>query len=160
VNDGAWTFEEGVFFVRNPATFDNAKMKPDSVAQAFSVELRKVPGVLRVDLFTNLAKTNQARDKIARRWLHMFDPGGAARLAVTLTPYSYWRSTTYATHGTPHDADANVPVLFWGTGVRSGVFADEVRTVDIAPTLAALLGVTPTETLDGVVLKKAIRAAK
>lgn len=81
-------------------------------------------------------------------------------MAVTLTPYSYWESTTYATHGMPHDADANVPVLFWGWGVRPGQYADEVRTVDLAPTLAAILGIAPTEKLDGMVLTKAVRVPK
>ncbi|MDQ8153965.1 MAG: alkaline phosphatase family protein [Gemmatimonadota bacterium] len=160
VGDKAWSFDEGVFFARNQAAFDSAKVRPDSVARAFAAALRKVPGVLRADMFTDLAKANPAKDKIARRWLHMFDPGGAAILAVTLTPYSYWHSTNYATHGMPHDPDAGVPVLFWGYGVKAGTHRDEVRTVDMAPTLAAILGITPTETLDGVVLKKAVRATK
>jgi arylsulfatase A-like enzyme len=60
----------------------------------------------------------------------------------------------------PHDSDAQVPVLFWGAGVRAGSHKDLVRTVDMAPTLAAILGVVPAETLDGVVLKKAVRAAR
>ena len=160
VSDKAWTFDEGVFFVRSAAAFDSAKVNADSVALAFAAALRKVPGVLRAGMFTDFARANLARDKIARRWLHMFNAGGAAKMAVTLTPYSYWESTNYATHGMPHDADAGVPVLFWGAGVRRGAYADEVRTVDMAPTLAALLGITPTEVLDGVVLKKAIRGAK
>jgi len=160
VSDKAWAFDEGVFFVRSAAAFDSAKVNADSVARAFAVALRKVPGVMRADMFTDFARANPAKDKIARRWLHMFDAGGAARMAVTLTPYSYWESTNYATHGMPHDPDAGVPVLFWGAGVRRGAYADEVRTVDMAPTLAALLRITPTETLDGVILKKAVRGAK
>jgi predicted AlkP superfamily pyrophosphatase or phosphodiesterase len=160
VPDRAWAFDDGVFFVRNAADFDSARVNADSVARAFAAVLRTVPGVLRADLFTSFAKANPARDRMARRWLHMFAPGGAARMAVTLTPYSYWASTNYATHGMPHDTDANVPVLFWGAGVRSGAYRDEVRTVDMAPTLAAILGIRPTEKLDGVVLKKAVRGAK
>ena len=160
VSDKAWAFDEAVFFVRNAAAFDSAKVNPDSVVRAFATAVRKVPGVWRADLFTDFATADLAKDKIARRWLHMFDAGGAARMAVTLTPYSYWESTTYATHGMPHDPDANVPVLFWGAGVRAGAYMDEVRTVDIAPTLAFILGVKPTESLDGIVLKQAVRAAK
>jgi arylsulfatase A-like enzyme len=79
------------------------------------------------------------------------------RLIVTLTPYSYWLPVTYATHGSPHDPDANVPVLFWGAGVTPGVYADVVRVVDMAPTLAAILGVKPTEALDGHVLTQVVR---
>jgi predicted AlkP superfamily pyrophosphatase or phosphodiesterase len=160
VPDKAWSFEEGVFFVRDAAAFAAVKVDADSVSRAFAAAVRKVPGVLRADQFSDMAKANLIRDKIARRWLHMFNPGGAAKMAVTLTPYSYWSSTTYATHGMPHDSDANVPVLFWGLGVHPGQYGDEVRTVDMAPTLAAILGVKPLEPLDGVILKKAVRGAK
>lgn len=160
VNDAAWLFDDGVFLVRNEAAFESAKVNADSAVRAFAAITRKIPGVLRVDLFSDLATANRAKDTIARRWLNMFSPGGAARLAVTLTPYSYWEATTYATHGMPHDSDAQVPVLFWGAGVRAGAFPDVVRTVDIAPTLAVILGVKPSEKLDGVVLKKAVRAPR
>ncbi len=160
VADSAWTFDDGVFSVQDAAAFERAKVNVDSTTRAFAAALRKVPGVMRVDLFSDLAKANLQKDKIARRWLHMFAPGGATKLAVTLTPYSYWEATTYATHGMPHDSDAQVPVLFWGAGVRGGTYPDTVRTVDIAPTLAAIMGVRPLEKLDGVVLKKAVRGAK
>lgn len=160
VEDSAWIFDDGVFSVHAAAAFDRAKVNVDSTTRAFAAALRKVLGVMRVDLFSDLAKANLAKDKIARRWLHMFSPGGATKLAVTLTPYSYWEATTYATHGMPHDSDAQVPVLFWGAGVRAGARPDTVRTVDIAPTLATIIGVKPLEKLDGVVLKKAVRGAK
>ena len=160
VPDNTWAFDDGVFFVRNAAAFDSARVNADLVARAFAAVLRKVPGVQRADMFSSFAKAKPSKDKIARRWLHMFAPGGAARMAVTLTPYSYWATTNYATHGMPHDPDANVPVVFWGMGVRSGAYRDEVWTVDMAPTLAAILGIKPTEPLDGVVLKKAVRGAK
>ncbi len=156
----AWSFSEGVLFVHDRAAFDSAKVNADSVANAFAATVRKIPGVLRVDRFTDFAKANLAKDKIARRWLHMFVPNGAAQIAVTLTPYSYWEQVTYATHGMPHDPDANVPVLFWGSPVKAGAYRDVVRTVDMAPTLAAMLGITPLEKLDGVVLKKAVRASR
>jgi len=160
VPDKAWSFEEGVFFVRDGAAFEAAKVNADSVARTFAAAVLKVPGVMSARMFTDMAGANLDRNKIARRWLHMFEPGGQAKMAVTLTPYSYWATTTYATHGMPHDPDAGVPVLFWGWGVTAGQYADEVRTVDMAPTLAAILGVKPTEALDGVILKKAVRGAK
>ncbi len=62
-----------------------------------------------------------------------------------------------ANHGTPHDYDARVPVLFYGAGIRPGRSIDTVRVVDIAPTLAALAQVRPEERLDGHVLTRVIR---
>ncbi len=57
-------------------------------------------------------------------------------------------------HGTPYYYDRHVPLIFYGTGVESGVFRGPVRTVDIAPTLAGLAGIaTPTD-LNGQPLLK------
>lgn len=156
----AWTFDESVLYVQDRAAFATAKVNADSAVRALAAAIRKAPGVLRVDMIADLKNANLKKDKIARRWLHMFNPGGSATMVVTLTPYSYWSFTERAEHGFPHDSDANVPVVFWGAGVKAGAYADEVRVVDMAPTLAAILGIAPLETLDGVVLKKAVRATK
>jgi arylsulfatase A-like enzyme len=45
-------------------------------------------------------------------------------------------------------------MVLWGSGIRAGEYTRPVRTVDIAPTLARLLGVRPTERLDGVSLRE------
>ena len=55
------------------------------------------------------------------------------------------------------DYDTNVPVLFAGPPFRPGRYGEFARVVDMAPTLAAALGVAPAEPLDGVVLRSALR---
>jgi predicted AlkP superfamily pyrophosphatase or phosphodiesterase len=45
-----------------------------------------------------------------------------------------------ATHGSPWDTDRRVPILFWRKGMRPFEQPLGVETVDIAPTLAALIG--------------------
>ena len=75
---------------------------------------------------------------------------------VTLKPYHYWATSVNATHGSPHDPDTHVPVIFYGAPFRAGRYAGFVRTVDIAPTLAAVLKTPPTEPLDGRVLTRAL----
>jgi predicted AlkP superfamily pyrophosphatase or phosphodiesterase len=157
VDSTAMAFEEGVFFVLDPKSFNDAKVNFDSAAAEFATDAMMVQGVLRADLMRDLAKADTTSDTIARRWLHMFGPRSGARMIVTLTPYSYWLTTTFATHGSPHDGDAHVPLLFWGAGVKAGKYPGFVRVVDMAPTLAALLQVTPLEKLDGRVLRQAIK---
>ena len=47
-----------------------------------------------------------------------------------------------AMHGTHHEYDIHVPLVFWGAGVKAGA-SDTVSTpYDLAPTVAAWLGVT------------------
>ena len=51
-----------------------------------------------------------------------------------------------------------MPVLFYGAPFQPGRYTEFARVVDMAPTLAEVLGVTPTEPLDGHVLRRAVRA--
>lgn len=55
-----------------------------------------------------------------------------------------------ATHGSPWDYDRRVPMLFWRKGMTGFEQPSPVETVDIAPTLAALVGLKlPANTFDG-----------
>ena len=53
-----------------------------------------------------------------------------------------------ATHGSPWDYDRRVPILFWRKGMTPFEQPQSVETVDIAPTLAATVGV-PMPGVDG-----------
>lgn len=157
IDTTAVAFEDGMVAVMKPEAFAAARITPDALLGDLVRDFMRVQGVQRADLMTALASSDTVKDAIARRWLHMYSPQSNVRLIATLTPYSYWLSATYPTHGSPHDSDANVPVLFWGPGVTAGQFADTVRVVDMAPTLAAILGVKPLEPLDGHVLTRVVR---
>jgi predicted AlkP superfamily pyrophosphatase or phosphodiesterase len=146
--------EQNLVFIDRRA-FKAAKVNADSVLDVFAKALRAAPGVARVDRFSKLP-ADSARDPIARRWAHQFPPTVPIELIVTLTPLSTFGGNV-ASHGSPYDYDSGVPLIFYGDGVKPGRITDFVRTVDLAPTLAAIAGVKPSERLDGVVLTKALR---
>ena len=153
----AFSWEDGVL-VMQEKVLRGTRFDMDSLARWFASEARKVPGVLRADRPRDLVDADTVRDVIARRWLHMFDGRRTnVQLVVTLQPWSVWSLANIAMHGSPHDNDANVPVVFWGAPFQTGAFTDTVRVVDMAPTLAKVLGVTPLEKLDGRPLLRAIR---
>lgn len=55
-----------------------------------------------------------------------------------------------ATHGSPWDYDRRVPILFWRKGMNGFEQPSPVETVDIAPSLAALVGLkVPQGAFDG-----------
>jgi predicted AlkP superfamily pyrophosphatase or phosphodiesterase len=152
VDTDAVRFQEGVLTVDRRA-LSRAGVNADSVARRFAVEARRVPGVARADEVKALSRADTVRDAIARRWLHTLIPGGDAAVVVTLRPYDVWGPSTIAMHGQPSDLDARVPIIFYGAPFRRGVRKESARVVDIAPTLAEVLGVPPAERLDGVVLR-------
>jgi predicted AlkP superfamily pyrophosphatase or phosphodiesterase len=54
-----------------------------------------------------------------------------------------------AGHGSPYDYDRRVPIVFYGTSIPAQERPLPVDTVDIAPTLAHVLGFTPPTPVDG-----------
>ena len=154
VDTAAVTLDQQIVTIDRVA-FRNAPASADSIVDWFAALARVVPGVRRVDRFRTLVG-DSLRDPVARRWNHQLPPQSRAELVVTLDSLSTWGGNV-ASHGSAYDHDSHVPLIFYGAGVRPGRIGEFVRTVDIAPTLAALAGVAPGERLDGIVLRRALR---
>ncbi|MEP6549657.1 MAG: alkaline phosphatase family protein [Gemmatimonadales bacterium] len=128
----------------------------DSVLSNFAAQVRSLPGISRVDRFQDLLRGDTINDAITRRWTHQFPRQSNVELVITQTPFTLF-GTLPASHGSPYDYDSHVPLVFYGTWFRAGRYPEFVRTVDLAPTLAAIAGVKPTERIDGVVLRRALK---
>ena len=128
----------------------------DSVVTALRNELLRLPGILRIDRPSTLAAAATKGDVIARRWSHSIPADMEAVLTITMKPYYHTAASRDATHGTPHDLDARIPILFMGPTIKPGRYAMPVRSVDVAPTLGAVTGVKPIEPIDGRILKEAL----
>jgi hypothetical protein len=111
-----------------------------------------------VDQVRGLAQQDTVRDAIARRWVHMLPPDLPFEVVVTLKPHYVWGNLPIAMHGQPTDDEAHVPIVFYGVPFKPGTYREFSRVVDMAPTLAAVLGVPPSERLDGRVLRAALRS--
>ena len=151
-----FSFDGGVLELDRVA-LNKARINRDSLVRAVRAEFLKVPGVARADRISELAVRDTVSDRIARRWLHMFSDEEKAALVVTLAPFNYWLSGWIAQHGSPNDTDARVPIIFYGSGVKPGRYNEFAGVVDMAPTLAAIVRVTPQEKLDGHILQNAVR---
>jgi predicted AlkP superfamily pyrophosphatase or phosphodiesterase len=149
-------YEENMFFM-NRRALQRRRIDPDSLLGVVAKHLRQLDGVLRVDTVKNLAKKDTTRDDVARRWIHMLPSDAAAELVLTIAPYASYEGVVQAEHGTPHDYDSHVPVIFYGPAFKPGKYTERVLVVDIAPTLAAVVGAKPSERLDGRVLNQALK---
>ncbi len=144
-------FDTGMLFLRDNGRFAAIGLKTDSVLDAFAARIVRIQGVARVIRPADLARADTASDPVARRWLHHLAPDAGVVLTVTLQAGSVWDvpNLLIAMHGQPSEDDSHVPIIFWGRGVRRGSYAGRMNTVDIAPTLARLLGVAPLSLVDG-----------
>jgi predicted AlkP superfamily pyrophosphatase or phosphodiesterase len=144
-------FDTGMLFLRDNGRFAATGVKTDSILDALTTRILRIQGVARVIKPADLPRADTASDPVARRWLHHLPPDAGVVLTVTLQPGSVWDipNVPIAMHGQPSEDDAHVPIMFWGRGVRRGSYAGRTNTVDIAPTLAVLLGVSPLSLVDG-----------
>ena len=82
-----------------------------------------------------------------------YDPSRSGDFYVVLkehvSPVARPAAGYVATHGTPWDHDRRVPILFWRPGMAAATRNEPVSTVDILPTLQALLGLASRQRLDG-----------
>ncbi len=154
----AWLdHDSGMLWLQDNGRLTASGVSVDSVLQSLTTRIMAVPGVARVNRPGELARADTASDAVARRWLHQLAPDAGVVLVVTLKDYSVWGSFPIAMHGQPSELDARVPLILWGRGVKPGTYTGRAATVDIAPTLARLLGLTPLSLLDGRVLAEALR---
>jgi len=151
-------YDSGMLFLQDNGRFAATGVKTDSILDAVSKRMRAVPGVARVDRVADLARADTASDPVARRWIHQLPPDAGVVLVASPQPGSVWDipNAPIAMHGHPSDDDAHVPIIFWGRGVKRGIYRGRANTVDIAPTLGRLLGVTPLSLIDGRVLTDAL----
>ncbi len=149
-------FESGMV-VLDKARLRAKGLNVDSVVRSLHSAWSKLPGVQAVYRKEDLPRLAASGNVIARRWLHAIPENLDAVLGVSLKPYHYWSTVNYATHGTPNQLDAWVPLVFAGGPFKAGRYTTAVHTVDVAPTLAAALGIRPIEAVDGRVLREALR---
>jgi len=159
-----WRTDFAIRFDYGVVTADRAALRSrgistDSLSGALARRLAREPYVERVYTPRTLAAA-PADDPIARRWRHSLPKDFGWLVAVTPHEGTTWDSwVTGANHGTPWQADVEVPIVFWGPGLAPRTVTRPVRTVDIAPTLARWLGIRPTEPVDGVPLAEIRRSA-
>ena len=151
-------FDSGILFVRDNGRLASLGIRSDSVLAEVARRLRAVPGVARVETPAEIAAADTAADPVARRWRHELTPDAGVGLVVTLAEWDAWSYSGFsiAAHGQPSELDSHVPLVFWGRGVRGGTYGARANTVDIAPTLARLLGLAPLSIPDGRVLVEAL----
>jgi predicted AlkP superfamily pyrophosphatase or phosphodiesterase len=95
-------------------------------------------------------------------------PGPEGQLYLnSYSPHSGWYvlgvelpfqvAGTRATHGSPFSYDRHVPLLLFGLPFQPGQYRTAAQPVDLAATLASLLGINPPAAAQGRVLTEALK---
>jgi hypothetical protein len=97
-------------------------------------------------------------DEWERRFRNSFHPTRSGDVMLSYQPefvedYGGGRGISY---GSLYNYDACVPLFFFGPRFRAGVYGSPVESVDVAPTLARVLGVAEPSSSTGRVLLEAL----
>ncbi|MFL2936243.1 MAG: alkaline phosphatase family protein [Myxococcota bacterium] len=145
------------WFMRNHMGFlffpeSRTGVDPEEVEAVAAKWLRIQPGVAGV-ISRKEIESGWSRAPFADLHAHSLAPGRGPDLFVE-TEYGCLFSDYPAgtSHGSPHDYDRRVPLVFFGAGIEPGETWLSARTVDIAPTLASRIGLSVSDELDGRVL--------
>lgn len=166
-HDYIYKFEDGgalrdgfmngnVYF--NYAALERDKVNAEELAQVVGMAALTVPGVARYFTRAQLMRgATSITDPIERRVLHGFYPLRSGDVVLLAHPFKFLGETNTTTHGSAYSYDTHVPVIIMGPGVTPGRYLEPATPADIAPTLSALLGLTPLANVTGRVLMEGIR---
>jgi len=144
-----------------PNVYEKLKQNPNAMRAVTEAALAQ-PGVAEIFRAEQLQNRPVTQSPTRRALADGYFAGRSGDLFIV--PKPYWlmdrtpagKARSYGTsHGAPYNYDQNVPLLFMGFGIRHGEYFDEVTPADLAPTLAALCGIT-LASRDGHVLAQAL----
>ncbi|HEY2390151.1 MAG TPA: alkaline phosphatase family protein [Candidatus Angelobacter sp.] len=133
------------FLYLNYTTIGKNDLERAEVRRFAAEAARSLPHIARVMTRDDLLSGNESADSVGRAIQLGFYGPRSADLELLPEPYFIFGSAPGTTHSTPYSYDNHVPLIFFGPGIPAGVHYEPVKVNDIAPTLAAVLGVeTPS----------------
>ncbi len=154
LGDHAWI--ESSYYLDEAVIAAQELDKADVEAELAAI-LSACPMVERVWTSAELMDEAPSADLQTQRYRNNYFPGRSPDLVVQFHDYFLDDQSMGTTHGTVFDYDSHVPMIVAGPGVAAGEHHERAATVDIAPTLAGLLGIDAPADLDGRDLSALLR---
>jgi predicted AlkP superfamily pyrophosphatase or phosphodiesterase len=141
----------------DPDVFIAAHVRERDAEIAVGEELKQA-GLRDYYTKSQMAAGEAPNTPLGRKYLNSYSPEGS--WYVMGVPNIYTVGPGRGTdHTSPYNYDTHVPLIFYGIPFQPGTYRASVETVDLAPTLASLLGINaPTHSI-GRVLTEAIAAS-
>ena len=108
---------------------------------------------------TQLAAGEIPNTVFRQKYLNSYSPYGPWYVFSIPKPFLIGY-TTGTDHSLPYTYDAHVPLAFFGVSFKPGQYREKVETVDLAATIASLLGINPPASAVGRALHEAFIDAR
>jgi arylsulfatase A-like enzyme len=158
---GAQLGIEGVvrFFYRpylylNEEKIAQAQRDPVAVQQAIADHLTDFEGIALAVATSQL--TSMWTNPLVRQIRHNHHKTRSGDIYIVQEPYWFLfdEGPIAAMHGSPWRYDTHVPIIFMGPSIQPQTIHRLVHPVDVAPTIAAILGMTPPGSAQGSPLEE------
>ena len=140
----------------NEAAFSAVRMKEDEAERETGEALEQI-GMRGYFTRWQLAEGEVPPTETGRRYEHSYSPEAGWYVFAVPAPFTLGEESG-ASHGSPYFYDTHVPLAFYGIPFRPGVYRNQVEPVDLAATLASLLGINAPASSIGRVLTEALAA--
>ena len=107
---------------------------------------------------SQLARGEVPATELGRKYLNSYSPLGSW-FVMGIPNFYNVGSSSGTDHASPYNYDAHVPLAFYGVPFQPGTYRERAEPVDMAPTLASLLGINPPTHSIGRVLTDALAPA-
>jgi predicted AlkP superfamily pyrophosphatase or phosphodiesterase len=153
---GAWSEQTHPFVYVRAEAASQTSLSAGALLDAVGTAIAGLDGVGRVYTRSEWDALGASRDPTPLAVHRAWHPRNGGDLFVQLEPYWIVGNAT-ASHGSPYEYDTHVPLILYGAGIRGGRFTRPVSVADLAPTLAALLGIEAPPESQGRALSEALR---
>lgn len=123
----------------------------DDVEESFAQAILNFPKIAEVYTATAIRNTDFTKG-MANLLQNGYNQKRSGNVLYTLKSGVIDYTKTGSTHGSGYDYDTHVPLLFYGWGIRQGKTVQKTNITDIAPTVAALLGLEMPDGTTGIPL--------
>ncbi|MEN8704204.1 MAG: alkaline phosphatase PafA [Polaribacter sp.] len=128
----------------------------NEIAERIVNELESLEGIYKAVTAKTLQTTN-----FSEGLMNSLQNGYNQKLSgdVMLIPYpaTLARSRTGTSHGSGYSYDTHIPIIFYGKGIKKGVSKKRYEIIDIAPTMANLLGIEAPNSTTGKIVTEALK---
>jgi len=137
----------------NEAAFAAVNLQEAAAEKAVGEALKQA-GALGFVTKTQLASGDVPNSVFRQKYMNSYSPYGPWYVFAIPRPFTLGYATG-TDHSLPYSYDTHVPLAFFGLSFKPGQYRQTVEVVDLAPTLASLLGINPPASAVGRTLHEA-----
>ena len=146
-------FDYPLVWIDNDA-FAAIKMKEEDAEHNVG-EAMKAVGLRGYYTRAQLARGDVPNTELGQKYLHSYSSYGGWYVMGIPVPFAVGEETG-TSHATPYTYDTHVPLAFYGIPFEPGAYRTHAEPVDLAATLASLLGINAPSHAIGRVLTEAL----